>query len=161
MGEMMGIIKSHFKKNGLFFGFTGTPLFEENKTPGMINRKSEVIDTTEKLFGRELHKYTIDEAISDGNVLGFHVDYMNTGEFRSYEDLREQIMEDEKVKHPDKLDKEIERTVYSWTELEVEKEASKRGILTYHDETHIPRVVEEIIKKIGIHNHKEESLTQS
>ncbi|TXL57568.1 type I restriction endonuclease subunit R [Cerasibacillus terrae] len=146
MGEMMGIIKSHFKKNGLFFGFTGTPLFEENKTPGMINRKSEVIDTTEKLFGRELHKYTIDEAISDGNVLGFHVDYMNTGEFRSYEDLREQIMEDEKVKHPDKLDKEIERTVYSWTELEVEKEASKRSILTYHDETHIPRVVEEIIE---------------
>jgi len=40
-----------------------------------------VIDTTEKLFGPSLHQYTIDEAITDNNVLGFHVDYINTGEF--------------------------------------------------------------------------------
>src|SRR5699024_11024632 len=57
MGEMMGNIKSYFKKNSLFYGFTGTPLFDENKVTGMINDKSEVIDTTEKLFGPELHKY--------------------------------------------------------------------------------------------------------
>ena len=145
MGEMMGKIKYHFKKNGLFFGYTGTPLFEENKTTGMIDRKNELIDTTEKLFGPELHKYTIDEAISDGNVLGFHVDYINTGEFTSYEDLREQITEYELDKNPDKIVRDVERVVQEWSELEVEKAASKQKIIEYHDETHIPRVVEEIL----------------
>ena len=145
MGEMMGTIKHHFKKNGLFFGYTGTPLFEENKTTGMIDRKNELIDTTEKLFGPELHKYTIDEAISDGNVLGFHVDYINTGEFKSYEDLREQITEYEVERNPDKVVRDVERVVQEWSELEVEKVASKQRIIEYHDETHIPRVVEEIL----------------
>ena len=81
MGEMMVNIKTFFKRNGLFYGYTGTPLFDENEVTGMVNEKSEVIDTTEKLFGPELHKYTIDQAIADGNVLGFNVDYINTGEF--------------------------------------------------------------------------------
>lgn len=112
----------------------------------VFDKNSEVIDTTEKLFGPELHKYTIDEAISDGNVLGFHVDCINTGEFKSYEDLKEAIIEDEKQTFPDKLDKAIERLVYSWDDLEVEKQASKRKLLEYHDDTHIPRVVEEIIE---------------
>src|SRR5699024_10905346 len=85
MGGMMGTIKNFFKKNSLFFGYTGTPLFEENKATGMIDQQSQLIDTTEKLFGPELHTYTIDEAIADGNVLGFHVDYINTGEFENYE----------------------------------------------------------------------------
>src|SRR5699024_10556511 len=145
MGRMMGSIKNYFKEKGLFYGYTGTQLFEENQVTGKIDRKSEEINTTEKLFGPELHKYTIDEAISDGNVLGFHVDYINTGEFKSYEDLKAQIEEDEKYKSPHKSDREIERLVQEMTELEVEKEASKRQIIAYHDDTHIPRVVEEII----------------
>src|SRR5699024_2437201 len=145
MGDMMGTIKYHFRNNSLFYGYTGTPLFEENKSTGKIDRQNEVIDTTEKLFGPELHKYTIDEAISDGNVLGFHVDYINTGEFKSYEDLKAQIEEDEKDNFPHKTDREIERLVQEMTDLEVEKEASKRQIIAYHDDTHIPRVVEEII----------------
>ncbi|MEB7691187.1 HsdR family type I site-specific deoxyribonuclease [Staphylococcus equorum] len=146
MGRMMGTIKEHFREKGLFFGYTGTPLYQENKAKGMFDKNSEVIDTTEKLFGPELHKYTIDEAISDGNVLGFHVDYINTGEFKSYEDLKEAIIEDEKQAFPDKSDKVVERLVYSWGDLEVENQASKRKLLEYHDDTHIPRVVEEIIE---------------
>ena len=59
MGQMMGTIKSYFKKNGLFYGFTGTPLFDENRVKGKVNEKSEVINTTEKLFGPKLHQYTI------------------------------------------------------------------------------------------------------
>ncbi|MEK4628998.1 HsdR family type I site-specific deoxyribonuclease [Solibacillus sp. FSL R7-0682] len=145
MGQMMGTIKRYFKKNGLFFGFTGTPLFDENNIKGKINEKSEVINTTEKLFGPELHKYTIDEAIADKNVLGFHVDYINTGEFKSYEDLREQIAEDIKAEKPHLTDREIEREVQEMSELELEKEAVKRELLIYQDETHIPRVVEEIL----------------
>src|SRR5690625_7659064 len=126
MGDMMGTIKYHFRNNSLFYGYTGTPLFEENKSTSKIDRQNELIDTTEKLFGPELHKYTIDEAISDGNVLGFHVDYINTGEFKSYEDLREQITEYELEKNPDKVVRDVERVVQEWSELEVEKAASKQ-----------------------------------
>ena len=109
MGQMMGTIKKYFKKNSLFYGFTGTPLFDENNVKGKINEKSEVINTTEKLFGPKLHQYTIDEAISDGNVLGFHVDYINTGEFKSYDDLRELLAEKIKEEKPVLSDREVER----------------------------------------------------
>lgn len=146
MGHMMGTIKRYFKKNGLFFGFTGTPLFDENKIKGKVNEKSEVINTTEKLFGPNLHQYTIDEAIADKNVLGFHVDYINTGEFKSYDDLREQLVKKIKEEKPDLADRDIERQVQELSEADVERHAKKLGLLTYHDETHIPRVVEEILK---------------
>lgn len=145
MGDMMGTIKPYFKKKGLFFGFTGTPLFDENKVKGRINEKSEVINTTEKLFGEKLHEYTIDEAIADKNVLGFHVDYINTGEFKSYDDLREQLMERMKLEHPEYGDIEIEQQVWKFSEAELEKRMAKYRLLLYQDETHIPRVVERIL----------------
>lgn len=145
MGEMMGTIMSYFKKNSLFFGFTGTPLFSENKVSGMV-KGIEAIDTTEKLFGDELHRYTIDQAIKDGNVLGFHVDYINTGEFKSYEDLRDKLAEALVDENPDASRRDIEHTVGGWSDLEVEKEARKRRIFKYQDATHIPRVVTEILE---------------
>lgn len=145
MGDMMAKIKEYFFQNGLFFGFTGTPLFDENKAKGKVNERSELINTTEKLFGPLLHQYTIDEAIADGNVLGFHVDYINTGEFRNYDDLREQLIKSLSEKHPDQGEKAIAREVYQWDDLEVENMASEEDILIYQDETHIPRVVEEVL----------------
>ena len=154
MGDMMVTIKNYFRKNGLFYGFTGTPLFDENKSTGLINEKSELIDTTEKLFGPELHSYTIDEAIADRNVLGFHVDYINTGEFESYEALREQIVDCLVEEQPTVSRRQLERQVHELSELEIEKEAKRRKLLFYHDETHIPRVVEEIL------NHWEEQSQQ-
>lgn len=126
MGQMMGNIKDYFRKNGLFYGFTGTPLFDENKVKGKINKKSELINTTEKLFGPELHQYTIDQAISDGNVLGFHVDYINTGEFRSYEDLREQLQDKALIENPDVNKKELERKYAVMSELELKKKQLSR-----------------------------------
>lgn len=145
MGGMMAKIKEYFFQKGLFFGFTGTPLFDENKAKGKVNERSELINTTEKLFGPLLHQYTIDEAIADGNVLGFHVDYINTGEFRNYDDLREQLIKSLSEKHPGKGEKAIAREVYKWDDLEVENKASEEDILIYQDETHIPRVVEEVL----------------
>ncbi|WEV57897.1 type I restriction endonuclease subunit R [Ligilactobacillus acidipiscis] len=145
MGQMMGDIKYYFRKYGLFYGFTGTPLFEENGVKGKINKKSEVINTTTKLFGPELHRYTIEEAIADGNVLGFHVDYINTGEFNSYEDLRNKIIEHQKLEHPELSDREIERSIQGLSDLEIEQEACDEELLVYQDETHIPRVVKEIL----------------
>lgn len=145
MGEMMGNIKTFFKKESLFYGFTGTPLFDENKIKGMVDSKSELIDTTEKLFGPELHKYTIDEGIADRNVLGFHIDYINTGEFLNHEDLRDQLKEQIQVEKPDMATREIERLVQTWDDAKVEEEASKKKLLVYQDETHIPRVVKEML----------------
>ena len=145
MGDMMVLIKQFFKKNGLFYGFTGTPLFDENKAKGKVNEKSELINTTEKLFGPLLHQYTIDEAIRDHNVLGFHVDYINTGEFKSYEDLRDDLCDALKNENPEKDGKEIERKVQGMSELDLEKSCRDRRIFVYQDETHIPRVVAEIL----------------
>nr|WP_233202875.1 hypothetical protein [Sporosarcina sp. P1] len=120
-------------------------MFDENQAKGKINEKSELIDTIGKLFGPLIHQYTIEEAIADRNVLGFHVDYINTGEFKNYEDLREQLIELLQNQNPDVEVRELERTIQEMTELEVEKAAKKESLLVYHDETHIPRVVEEIL----------------
>ena len=60
-GEMLITIKETFPK-ALFFGFSGTPLLEENQ------RKSL---TTADIFGNELHRYSIADGIRDKNVLGF------------------------------------------------------------------------------------------
>lgn len=145
MGQMMGEIKDYFRRDSLFFGFTGTPLFDENKAKGMVNSKSELINTTEKLFGPELHKYTIDEAIKDENVLGFHVDYINTGEFVSYDDLRQKLIDNTMEVNPSRKLRDVEREVHALSELEVEKLTRNIGLFYYTDSTHIPKVVEEII----------------
>ena len=145
MGSMMGTIKDYFRKKGLFFGFTGTPLFDENEVTGMINEKSELIDTTEKLFGPSLHEYTIDQAISDMNVLGFDVEYLNTGEFLNHQQLRDDLVEALVDEKPDKAIREIEKEVIAMDDADVERSASEHKILLYQDKTHIPAVVSEIL----------------
>ena len=64
-GEAQKNIKRKFKKY-YQFGFTGTPIFPENALGA---------ETTESVFGRELHSYTITDAIRDEKVLKFKVDY--------------------------------------------------------------------------------------
>ncbi|MFU0770031.1 MAG: Type I restriction-modification system, restriction subunit R [Limosilactobacillus fermentum] len=108
--------------------------------------KSHLIDTTEKLFGPELHRYTIDEAIRDGNVLGFNVDYINTGEFKNYEDLRDQLIQIKLKQNEEANARAIERDVRSMDKAQVESEALKNKLLVYHDETHIPQVVKTILE---------------
>ena len=71
-GDMHQLITKRFKKYYLF-GFTGTPIFEENMPTGV-----GIIKTTEDAFGARLHTYTIVNAISDHNVLPFRVDYIRT-----------------------------------------------------------------------------------
>src|SRR5699024_6156903 len=51
MGDIMVTIKDYFRKNGLFYGFTGTPLFDENNISGIINATSALRNTTEILCG--------------------------------------------------------------------------------------------------------------
>lgn len=63
------ILEQYFR-DALWYGFTGTPLFGENKK----KVEGNLPDTTEKLYGPCLHNYTIKEAIRNGAVLGFNVE---------------------------------------------------------------------------------------
>lgn len=86
-GDMHKSINKHFK-NAQYFGFTGTPRFYENK--------SQEGRVTADLFETCLHSYLIKDAIKDGNVLGFSVEYVKTFDGAFEED------DDEKVKAIDK-----------------------------------------------------------
>ena len=73
-GDNHEAIKEFFPRAQLF-GFTGTPIFEENATRVQVENNQATYRTTQDTFQRELHKYTITHAIEDKNVLRFHVDY--------------------------------------------------------------------------------------
>ena len=73
-GDMHAEITRVFKRYHLF-GFTGTPIFEDNASKTQIAGDQASLRTTVDLFERELHAYTITHAIEDRNVLKFHVDY--------------------------------------------------------------------------------------
>ncbi|MBB1548748.1 MAG: type I restriction endonuclease subunit R [Clostridiales bacterium] len=72
-GDMHKIIVKNFK-NFHMFGFTGTPIFAQNAK----NNSNTTFCTTKQAFGEKLHTYTIVDAINDGNVLPFRIDYVNT-----------------------------------------------------------------------------------
>ncbi len=72
-GDMHRAITKAFKNYHLF-GFTGTPIFAVNASSG----SAPDMRTTPQAFGDKLHTYTIVDAINDGNVLPFRIDYMNT-----------------------------------------------------------------------------------
>ena len=73
-GDNHKAIKDFFP-NAQLFGFTGTPIFEENATYTQITGEEARYKTTKDVFQKELHAYTITNAIEDRNVLRFHVDY--------------------------------------------------------------------------------------
>lgn len=67
-------IIAKFFVNSLWYGFTGTPIFAENKRAQIGN----LAQTTEELYGERLHQYTVKEAIHDRAVLGFQIEYKTT-----------------------------------------------------------------------------------
>ena len=73
-GDNHEAIKTFFPKAQLF-GFTGTPIFEKNASAKQFEGEEGQYRTTEDLFQKQLHAYTITHAIEDANVLRFHVDY--------------------------------------------------------------------------------------
>ena len=96
-GIMMSTIKEMFPK-AVFFGFTGTPVFDENK---------KKMSMTSDIFGNELHRYVIADGIRDGNVLAFDIKKVLT--FRD-RDIRNAVAlekckassEEEAIKDPKK-----------------------------------------------------------
>lgn len=73
-GENHKAIKEFFP-NAQLFGFTGTPIFEDNASYQQIEGQQASFKTTADIFQQQLHAYTITHAIEDRNVLRFHVDY--------------------------------------------------------------------------------------
>ncbi len=97
-GDAQKNIRKSFKKY-YQFGFTGTPIFPENSLKG---------DTTSGTFGAQLHCYVITDAIRDGKVLKFKVDYNNiTPKFKEYEiemdEEKLKKLEKKMLMHPDRI----------------------------------------------------------
>ena len=110
-GEMLRKIKETFP-NAMFFGFTGTPIHEENQ---------KKMSTTSDVFGNELHRYSIADGIRDKNVLGFDPYMMPTYEDR---ELRRAVAL-EKAKAP--------------TEAAAMSDPRKRKVYLYYmDHTKVP-----------------------
>ena len=99
-GEMHKAITRHFKNYHLF-GFTGTPIFAQNAGAGA----DPELRTTAQAFGDCLHTYTVVNAIDDGNVLPFKVDYVSTFHRKAEDtDARvEAIDTDSAWQHPERL----------------------------------------------------------
>ena len=94
-GKNHQLIKNFFP-NSQFFGFTGTPIFEENSKILKVEGQSATMQTTKDLFQKLLHKYTITHAIEDETVLRFHVDYYeekNINDNRYKRKVVEEILE--------------------------------------------------------------------
>lgn len=82
----------NFFKGCQMFGFTGTPIFADNAGTNEYGKR-----TTEMLFGKPLHKYVITDAIRDGNVLRFAIEYIRT--FKQKDTIED--IEVEKINEPE------------------------------------------------------------
>ena len=110
-GEMLRTIKETFP-NAMFFGFTGTPIHDENQ---------KKMSTTSDVFGNELHRYSIADGIRDKNVLGFDPYMVPTYKDR---DLRKAVA--------------LERAKAT-TEAEASADPKKKKVyLHYMDHTKVP-----------------------
>ncbi|MCX7546223.1 type I restriction endonuclease subunit R [Marinicella gelatinilytica] len=103
-GDTHGRIKDFFQACQMF-GFTGTPIFAENAIKNDLGKR-----TTAMLFGDCLHKYVITDAIRDGNVLKFSIEYINTfKQKQNVDDIKandikvEDINEEEVFNAPERL----------------------------------------------------------
>lgn len=133
-GKMHGQIKKHFE-NANYIGFTGTPIFEENKSPHG--------QTTADIFNSGnlnpcIHKYMIKEAIADGNVLRFSVEYLRSISIKSVKDPSIDI---------DSLDDAdyCRRHHIDLDEL-------------YHDDTRIANISNDILSQLSQHTRLESSV---
>ena len=143
-GDMMSVVKETFP-NALFFGFSGTPIQEENAKKGC---------TSADVFGNELHRYTIGDGIRDKNVLAFDPYMVET--FKS-KDLRRQVaLEKAHAKTPEEaiLDKSKSKTYYYYLNdvpmISIEKEIPSSQ---YKTDEHINAVVKNIVDEYAERSH--------
>lgn len=143
-GDMMSVVKETFP-NALFFGFSGTPIQEENAKKGC---------TSADVFGNELHRYTIGDGIRDKNVLAFDPYMVET--FKS-KDLRRQVaLEKAHAKTQEEAisDKSKSKTYYYYLNdvpmISIEKEIPSSQ---YKTDEHINAVVKNIVDEYADRSH--------
>ena len=157
-GTMMSTIKETFPK-AVFFGFTGTPVFDENK---------KKMSVTSDIFGNELHRYVIADGIRDGNVLAFDIKKILT--FKD-SDLRKSVaLEKCKAKNEDEAlsDPTKSKLFYKFmNEVPMAGDYNESGEYIkgiedyipkaqYNNPIHRERVVESILENWKIISHNNE-----
>ena len=128
-------LKKFFARS-LWYGFTGTPIFDENKRA----RKGDLARTTEALFGPCLHKYTIKEALNNHAVLGFQIEYKDTFSYDNKLSAGEQLglgdADGLATGNPEVIEEKV---------LTAYKTQEKRDV--YDDDAHRADVVNYIVNK--------------
>lgn len=148
-GDMHKRITKFFKNYHLF-GFTGTPIFSKNAGAG----KHIDLRTTEQAFGKKLHTYTIVDAINDGNVLPFKIDYINTfHEKNNIKDEKVEDINDEKILLSPNRIKLITEYIINHFDQKTKKNA---GFYSFNKLTNI-----EEISKNGRKKEKKEKIRQA
>ncbi|PFN22297.1 type I restriction endonuclease subunit R [Bacillus cereus] len=127
-----------FFPNSTWFGFTGTPIFEENKKQA----KGQLARTTHDQYGEVLHTYTIKNALEDGSVLGFQVEHEDTIEPTSlnnqiYQQLRQ--VEKYATYNPDHINQLID-------EMNGVKKEEYLDNSVYESDEHIQKVLRKIFR---------------
>lgn len=133
-GDMLKRIKDAFPKSA-WVGYTGTPVFpdKDGKSNG---------PTTQEIFGNVIHIYTIQDAIKDGNVLGFKVDFKTT--------LTDEVLKNEylpqyfRARYPKMSDQDIKDRIANMRDEDMDDMVEP----SVYDENkqHVHKVVEDIIK---------------
>lgn len=139
--ESKRVIEKFFNRS-LWYGFTGTPIFDENKRA----QKGDLPRTTAGMYGRPkdpnkkcLHAYTIKEAIGDGAVLGFKVQGMGFSR-STLEDLASKLQLMDELELDEISDKDLESAV-------VKAYASQTGRNIYDDDRHRLEVIDYIVNR--------------
>lgn len=123
-----------FFKSSMWYGFTGTPIFGEN------NKKTlgDLPSTTKAQYGKELHTYTVKDAIEDKAVLGFQVEYKHTLSDEMVDDIVRRI------------------TGNNPSEMKLDEKEKLIPSSVYENQEHMIEVIKSIVnksrKKLGFGN---------
>lgn len=132
-GSMRNDIAKKFKKN-IMFGFTGTPISAKNANLSNGSR----FQTTEQIFGQELHQYTIVDAINDDNVLKFKIDYAKT--IKKNEIINDEqgtSVDDEKVFLDSRRISKVTEYIIKWFNTKTKRDKSYWGKVEVANEDYI------------------------
>lgn len=137
-GKMLIQIKHTFPK-ALFFGFTGTPIFDD---------KNDNEISTETIFGEELHRYSITDGLNDKNVLGFDRNRVETYQAESLRRfvalLKAGVKDEAELENTPGARKKYNHWMLEAEMKAVEEIAAKEGL--YKNRDHHEAVVSNIIE---------------
>lgn len=127
-------------KKSLWYGFTGTPIFAENKKAQL----GKAAQTTELQYGNCLHQYTIKEALHDHAVLGFKVH----NEGLALDDLQDIATEKLKIADDSEILK-MDRDILEDKVLKKYKEETNKNF--YDNKEHREKVIDFIVNRSNNH----------